>query len=58
MFSQNGFKSVSVTGYDGRKCPDYLHTRYDTHDNVSETCIANAFELCCRLVQRLDEKCD
>lgn len=58
VFSQNGFKSVSVTGYDGRKCPDYLHTRYDTHDNVSEICIANAFELCCRLVQRLDGKCD
>lgn len=49
-----GLKSASVTGFDGRKCPEYLHTRYDTADNTSEFCIANTFEICCALVEKLD----
>lgn len=54
VFSKYGLKSASVTGFDGRKCPEYLHTRYDTADNTSEFCIANTFEICCALVEKLD----
>lgn len=52
--SERGLKSVSITGFDGAKCPEYLHTRYDTADNTSEFCIANAFEMCCSLLDKLD----
>lgn len=52
--SERGLKSVSITGFDGAKCPEYLHTRYDTADNTSEFCIANAFEMCCLLLDKLD----
>lgn len=53
-FSKRGFSSVSVTGYNPHT-PEYLHTRYDTVDNVSEPCLANAFAICVSIVEKLDE---
>lgn len=53
-FSKRGFSSVSVTGYNPHT-PEYLHTRYDTVDNLSEPCLANAFSMCVSIVEKLDE---
>lgn len=58
-FSRNGFSSVSITGY-ALKSPEYLHTRYDTPDNVSEPCLENAYIVCVKIVEKLEESavCD
>ncbi len=53
-FSRSGFSSVSVTGYNP-KSPEYLHTRYDTADNLSEDCISNAYTICVKLLEKIDE---
>lgn len=53
-FSRHGYSSVSVTGYNPH-APEYLHTRYDTLDNVSESCLGNAFAVCLSVVAQLDE---
>lgn len=54
VFSKNGFSSVSVTGYNPHT-PEYLHTRYDTVDNLSEPCLENAFAVCVKIVEGLEE---
>lgn len=52
-FSRQGFKSASITGY-SQRCPQYLHTRYDSRDNVNEKCIAKAFATCVDILERVD----
>lgn len=52
-FSRQGFKSASITGY-SQRCPQYLHTRYDSRDNVNDKCIAKAYEACVRIVDAVD----
>lgn len=54
-FSRQGFKSASITGY-SQRCPQYLHTRYDSFDNVNDKCIAKAYEACVRIVDAVDNK--
>lgn len=54
-FSRQGFKSASITGY-SQRCPQYLHTRYDSFDNVGDKCIAKAYEACVRIVDAVDNK--
>ena len=50
---------MSITGY-APKSPEYLHTRYDTPDNVSEPCLENAYTVCVKIVEKLEESavCD
>ena len=52
-FSRHGFKSASITGY-SQRCPQYLHTRYDSSDNVNDKCIAKAYEACVQIIKAID----
>lgn len=55
IFSQHGCASVSITAYN-EKCPQYLHTRYDSSDNTSATCISNAYAMACKILQKIEEE--
>lgn len=52
-FSKHGFKSASITGYN-QKCPQYLHTRYDSRDNVNEKCLAKAYSIAIGVLKEID----
>lgn len=54
-FSKRGFKSASITGYN-QKCPQYLHTRYDSRDNINEKCIAKAYAIALNVIKEIDEQ--
>ncbi len=56
-FLQAGLKSASISGINKHR-PDYLHTRYDNRDNVSESCIAKSIELTLQMVQNFAQEGD
>ncbi len=53
VFSKHGFKSASITGYN-QKCPQYLHTRYDSRDNVNDKCLAKAYTIVLGVLKEID----
>lgn len=53
MLSNHGFKSASITGYN-QKCPQYLHTRYDSRDNVNAKCLERVYEIAVGVLKEID----